>query len=59
MSQYVFNNGEIKSRLIRKDRDWFVGEWKSSVDGAAQWLPWIAGSSEFLCLTTQDREWAK
>ena len=58
-SQYIFNDGVMKSRLIRKDKDWFVAEWKSSVDESAQWMPWICGTADFLALSEQDKVWAK
>ncbi len=28
MSYFIFNDGKIKGRLICKDKNWFVGEWK-------------------------------
>jgi hypothetical protein len=59
MSQYIYNDGKIKSRLIRKDKDWFIAEWKSAIDGAAQWFPWIGGTADYLGLSEQDKAWAK
>ena len=58
-SQYIFNDGEMKSRLVKKDTDWFVAEWKSAIDEEAQWFPWIVGTAEFLDLSDQDKKWAK
>lgn len=59
MSQYIFNDGAMKSRLIRKDKDWFIAEWKSATDELASWFPWIAGTADWLGLTEQDKKWAK
>jgi hypothetical protein len=71
-SQYIFNDGEMKSRLTRTSRldgeDWFIAEWKPNdpdmiarlahmfPDG--QWLWWIAGTREWLGLTDQEVEWS-
>lgn len=59
MSTVIFNDGEFKSRLVRKDNDWFVAEYKSATDNDAPWFPWIAGTAAFLQLTEQDKAWAK
>ncbi len=78
MSYLIFNDGNIKGRLIKNDSNWFVGEWKYTDDkdihGNPQytgclsekdtdlkniWLPWIAGTSEYLQLTQQEKNWAK
>lgn len=67
-SQVIFNDGFIKSRLIRKDKNWFVGEWKYVNEEEPsdpyylykkQWFPWICGTKEWLQLTEQDIEWSK
>lgn len=40
-SQFIFNDGEIKSRLIKKGNDWYVAEWKyindKDIDGNNQY----------------------
>lgn len=28
MSSLIFNDGELKGRLVKKSDDWYVGEWK-------------------------------
>jgi hypothetical protein len=43
-SQYIFNDGKIKSRLIRQDDDWYVAEYKNVADVNAEWIPWICGT---------------
>lgn len=58
-STYIFNDGNIKSRLIKKDRDWYVAEYKSTTNENEQWFPWISGTYDFLSLTEQDKLWAK
>lgn len=57
MSQYIFNDGNIKGRLIRKDADWFVGEYKTL--DMETWFPWICGTAVWLGLTQQEKDWAK
>jgi len=57
-SQIIFNDGIIKSRLIRQDTDWYVAEYKSSIDKDAQWFPWIWGTASWLFLSDQDKDWA-
>lgn len=77
-SQLIFNDGHMKGRLIKKEKDWYVGEWKyindldengiPQVTGSLNekynepkniWFPWICGTSEYLGLTAQEKEWAK
>lgn len=56
-SQYIFNEPNMKSRLIRKYFDWYIGEYKTPV--METWFPWIAGTADLLALSEQDRSWAK
>lgn len=74
---YIANNGKTKGRLIKKDGDWYIAEWKyvADVDEAGNpqvtgriddksapaniWWPWVGGTAEYLCLTEQDKAWAK
>ena len=59
-SQYIYKDQERneKCRLVQQDEDWFVCECKPLDDEAAQWIPFIFGTSEFLQLTEQDKKWA-
>ena len=59
MSEIIFNDGEIKTRLVKKDANWFVGEYKYVADASGPWVPWICGTAKFLNLTEKDKEWAK
>lgn len=56
-SQLIFNDGHMKGRLIKKDKDWYVGEFKTP--DMETWMPWICGTSEWLQLTEQEKTWAK
>lgn len=56
-SQLIFNDGRMKGRLIKKDKDWYVGEFKTAE--METWMPWICGTSEYLWLTEQEKAWAK
>lgn len=63
MSHLIFNDGVLKSRLKKmlagnQYGDWYVAEFKEVADIEAIWLPWIAGTAEYLCMTEQDRKWA-
>ena len=57
-SQVIFNDGMLKSRLIRQAPDWYVAEYKSSVNKDDPWFPWIWGTSKWLRLSEQDKDWA-
>ena len=62
-SQYIFNDGVIKSRLKRDGysktgEEWFIAEYKT-VEGKEEWMPWIAGTALFLVLSEQEKAWAK
>ena len=54
----IFNDGTIKSRLIRKDIDWYVAEYKSAVNNDDGWFQWICGTSKWLSLSDQDKAWS-
>ena len=56
-SQYIFNESDMKARLIRKAVNWFVGEYKTPE--MEQWFPWIAGTREWLSLTDKEVAWSK
>ena len=67
-SQYIFNDLHLdkypdnftipcKSRLIKKDKNWYVGEFKNKT--METWFPWVAGTAEYLDLTDLDKKWAK
>lgn len=56
MSQYIFKDELMKSRLIRKERDWYVGEYKTP--DMPSWMPWIAGTAGYLGLTEQEKSWS-
>lgn len=63
----IFNDGYIKGRLICKDDNWYIGEWKYILDEFYTctktrkniWFPWIAGTAEWLGLSEQEKAWAK
>lgn len=77
VSQLIYNDGKIKSRLIQKEPNWYVAEWKyiDDIDTQGQpqttgklvesgedlniWFPWVGGTAEYLCLSEQDKKWAK
>jgi hypothetical protein len=56
-TQYIFRDPQIKSRLIKKDTDWYVAEFKDH-HSDSQWLPFICGTAEWLGLTDRDKKWA-
>lgn len=43
-SQFIFNDGEIKGRLVREGEDWFVGEGKYVNDQTTDGAPRYTGS---------------
>jgi len=45
----IFNDGYMKCRLVRKDRDWYIGEWKYVNDFDENGKPNTTG-----CLTEKD-----
>lgn len=57
-SQYIFNDGKIKSRLKKILPNWFVVEWKK-INTEDKWFPALCGTKEFLGLTKQEIDWAK
>ncbi len=54
MSQYIFNNGVLKGRLLRIKDDWFEAQYKKAKNAAAEWMPWMVGTKDWLALTEQD-----
>lgn len=52
IDQYNFNDGTIRSRLMKQDENWFIAEWKDPRD-QSPWYPWICGTKEFLALTEE------
>lgn len=72
-SEFIFNDGHTKGRLVKKDKDWYEAQWKYIVDkdghGNAnktfaddkenRWATWIAGTVEWLGLSEKEKEWAK
>lgn len=56
MSDFIFKSDETKGRLVRKEHNWFVAEYKDT--DMQNWFPWVAGTKEFLQLTDQEMEWA-
>lgn len=55
-SQYIFKDKDMKARLINKDNNYYIGEYKTS--SMETWFPWIVGTAEGLKLSQQEKEWA-
>ncbi len=66
-SQLIFNDGIIKSRIIKKDTNWYTVEWKyvdetkltHLGDKVSMWLWWLCGTKEWLNLSEQELAWCK
>jgi hypothetical protein len=56
-SQYIYKDDIEKSRLVRTSDDWWVVEWKRNIEDDT-WMPFLCGTSDFLMLTDQEKEYA-
>lgn len=56
-SQYVFENEEMKGRIVQVADNYFLLEWKPNLP-EAQWTWWFVGTAEFFQFTDDERRYA-